>query len=727
VVGQANSARERTWIEVALVVAVAAAAYATSFTGDFQFDDIPAILQNPTLHHLWPLSGPLVPPPGALTVSGRPLLNLSFALNYAISGERIWSYHALNLIIHIAAALTLLGLVRRTLARLPGISPRSADWQALAVALIWVVHPATTESVTYVVQRAESLACLFYLLTLYCFLRGAEAGERPVLQKSGAHQSRGGFWFFLSVIACLLGMSTKEIVVSAPVAVLLYDRTFIAGGWAAAWRKRKVYYLSLAVTIIPLAAMVASSGWNRGDTSGFRLGVSPIHYWISQGEAVFRYVGLCFWPHPLIIDYGPSAAPLWLQWTLSALVLAGFAWTVVGIVKGRPWAFLPSVCFLILAPTSVIPEINQFIAEHRVYLPLAAIMTMTVVAAQAAAGRWISSVQARAVVLASLLVVILAVLGTLTARRSRDYRSDLVLWLDDIGKRPQSATAQANVGSALLTRGRIDEAIPYCVQSLVLDPMKPSSHYNLGLAYEEKDRTTDALREFALAAWINPKMVYAKFRAGRLLDRLKRPTEAETYLREVLAAEPEFAPARASLGVALAAEGRPNEAIAEFEHSLRLEPNQPEVEFNLGIALAGLGRIEEAASHYSAAIRLRPDYGDALLNRGVSLAQLGRVENALPDLEAAVRLLPGSAEAHANLGTVLDQLGRSAAAIAEYHAALRLKPDYPEAHYNLGNALLRTRNASAARAEFVEALRLKPDFGAAREMLDRLAHFSSGP
>ena len=179
--------RAHSWIGWVLVAAAAAGAYANSFFGAFQFDDIPSLVENPTVRHLWPLRIPLSPPPGALTVSGRPVLNLSFALNYAVSGYGIWSYHALNLLIHIGAALALFGIVRRTMA---GAGARAPQGTALAVAMIWAVHPLTVESVTYVVQRAESLMALFYLLTLYFFILSAEERRpRPEHPLGGAQRS----------------------------------------------------------------------------------------------------------------------------------------------------------------------------------------------------------------------------------------------------------------------------------------------------------------------------------------------------------------------------------------------------------------------------------------------------------------------------------------------------------------------------------------------------------
>ena len=710
----ARTRRARSWICAGLIAAAAAAAYANSFNGAFQFDDIPAILDNPTLRTLWPPGVPLSPPPGALTVSGRPILNLSLALNYAVSGYNPWSYHALNLLIHIGAALALFGIVSRTLAGAG--EPNPQGW-ALATALIWVAHPLTTESVTYVVQRAESLMALFYLLALYFFVRSADP----------ARSGRSVGWMSLSALSCWLGMATKEVMVTAPVVVLLYDRTFVSKSWREAWRAGRGYYVVLAASWIPLLWLVAGTGWDRGGTSGFHVGVSWVGYWLTQGEAMARYAGLAFWPHPLALDYGPPSAPAALAYALCALVLAGLVATAVATFKGRPWAFLAAACFLVLAPTSAMPGVLQFAAEHRMYLPLAAVVSAAVVAVRAAVLRWGSPGPAQTLALAWLLAVAVACLGTATALRNRVYADDLSLWRDTVAKRPQSALAEANLGKALLDRGLTAEGITYCRRAVSLDPNKPAARYNLGLAYENQGQWDAALAEFTAAASLNPKLYFAQFRAGRLLDRLGRGVDAERCLRSALAIEPDLAAAHGSLGEALALQGRQDEAIAEFERSLVLEPDQPEVEFNLGVLLDASGRIGDAVAHYSAAVRLRPKYGDAQLNLGVSLAQSGKLAEALPALRSAALLMPESPRVHGNLATVLDQLRRTDEAIAEYRAALRLSPDYAEAHYNLGNALIHKRDLDGARAEFAEALRLKPDFGAAREMLGRLSNLQDAP
>ena len=192
---------------IALVLVVAGlTAYATSFQGMMLLDDYQAIGLNKSIQSLWPIIDTLKPPRES-PLAGRPLVNFTFALNYAISGIRLWGYHAVNLGVHLAAGLLLWGdfaadvapccrtpLHRRQ--RAAGVAdfrPPGPEWLAAAAALIWIVHPLQTESVTYLVQRTESLMGLFYLLTVYCTLRGDPDERTPghdLVRRRGGRPAR---------------------------------------------------------------------------------------------------------------------------------------------------------------------------------------------------------------------------------------------------------------------------------------------------------------------------------------------------------------------------------------------------------------------------------------------------------------------------------------------------------------------------------------------------------
>jgi len=618
----------RRWLPGGLIVLAAVAAYHGSFSGPLVYDDVSSIAENPTIRHL--SLAALAPPRGGLTVSGRPVLNLSFALNYAISGTNVWSYHAANLLIHILAGLVLFGLARRTMLRAPA-GRLDPTWGALAIALVWTVHPLQTESVMYLAQRAESLMGLFYLLTLYAFVRWVE-GE-------AAEDGGGRAWAWLSVASCLLGMGTKEVMATAPLLVLLYDRTFVAGTFRAAWRRRSGFYGCLAATWLPLVALVASTGGNRGGTAGFGIGVAWWHYVLTQAEAIARYLWLSVWPGRLVFDYEPlrawdegRAVPYAL---VVAPLVAATAWALLRPGRpgsaGRALGFAGAWFFGILAPTSLLPSGVQAIAEHRMYLPLAAVVAVLVIG--------LYSVLGRTPALALLLAAALG-LGCATARRGEDYRSNLALWADTVAKRPGNAFAQNNLGQALFLQGRVAEAEARYVQALQLDPGNALAHYNLANILGNDGRTSRAISEYA----------------------------------EALKLQPDLFEAHNNLGLAFWKTGRLPDAIAEFEATLRLHPDSFEAHCNLAEVLAQAGRLPEAIVQYGQALRIEPASAAVEENLGLALAQVDRVPEAITHFEAAVRIDPGDAELHYNLGMALGHVGRDAEARGEFEAADRLHP-----------------------------------------------------
>ena len=376
-VGAAPAARSwKVWAAAGLLVMAVIAAYGNSFHGPFILDDTPSIVENPSIRHLGSAQV-LTAPPEALTVVGRPVPNLSLAINYALGRLTVEGYHAVNLAIHILAALVLLGLVRRTLL-LPALAARfgpASTGLALAVALVWALHPLQTESVTYIIQRAESLVGLFYLLTFYCLVRGATSAQ-------------GWVWYAAAVGACALGMASKEVMVSAPLVALLYDRLFISGSFKEGLRRRWGWYLALAATWAILGLLVYLSV-GRGGSAGFGLGLTAWEYARTQFGCIIHYLRLAFWPNPLVLDYGgstvSSAAEIVPYAIGVGLLLAA---TAVALAWRPKWGFLGVWFFAILAPTSsIVPLVGQTEAEHRMYLPLAAVVTLVVLAAYAALER----------------------------------------------------------------------------------------------------------------------------------------------------------------------------------------------------------------------------------------------------------------------------------------------------------------------------------------------------
>ena len=652
----------------ALLVAAGLLAYANSLGGVFVFDDLASLVNNPTLRD-WRQA--FFPPTGGITVSGRPVLNASFALSHALGGGAAWAHHVVNIVIHVGAGLALFGLVRRTL-QVPSLAARwagSATGIAFFTALLWELHPLQTESVTYLVQRAESLMGGFFLLTLYCYLRGATSGRAGLRPARGgaAKGAKGGsetrptfdamIWYALAVGACLLGVGTKEVAVAAPVLVLLHDRAFVAGSFRAAWRARRLFYGVLFATWIPLAGLVLWTGGNRGGTSGFDVGTTAAAYWLTQFEAIARYLALSLWPNPLVFEYG-----MFLTHGFSDV--APFALVVVPLGTGTLWAlwryptigFAGAWCGAILAPTSIMPGTIQMVVEHRMYLPLAAVLALAVIGLQRSLGR-------RAI---GPAVAIALALGAVTARRNLDYLSDLTLWSDTVAKRPNNAAAHHGVAIALLSQGQTSSALSYFQRAVQLDPRRAEYRNN-----------------------------YAGAGNGHAVELLSH--------------------------------GRVEGAIEAFEHALRLAPRRADYLANYAGALAREGRNNEAITRYEEALRLLPDYADAHANLGLILGEQGRLDEAVAHGETSVRLAPGSASAQGNFGITLLRAGRAAEAADHLLVALRLEPASPEAHNSLGVALIQLGRAAEAAPHFEAALRAKPDYPQARDNLARLRALLAAP
>ncbi len=650
-----------------LVVAAGLGAYSNSFHDVFVFDDRWHIVDNPHIRQLWP-------PWEILTHSSRPVVHLSLALNYALGALNPWGYHAFNLVIHLLAALVLYGVVHRTFLSEPLRSrwAGASAWLAAAVALIWVVHPLQTEAVTYVIQRGECLMGLFYLLTLYCAIRS-----------NGSPLAR--WWIAGAVLSCVLGIASKEVIATAPVVVLLYDRVFLARSWREVMQRRGMLYAGLAATLLLVPVLMANGpaevpGWQPTAGFGYK-GITPEDYLLTQGGVILHYLRLVFWPYPLCLDYGwgygwPVARTI-SEALPGLLIVGGLAAAAVWAWRRKPaLAFVGAWFFIILAPTSSFVPIADLVFEHRMYLSLAAVIVLAVVFVYRLGERLLGARRQLRQVLGGVVTAAVVVpLAGLTFQRNRDYRSEFAIWQDTAAKCPNNPRAYNALGNLLIAEKKYQEALPLVQQALRIKPNYPEANCNMGLILAQTGKVADAISHFNEALSLNPSLVDA----------------------------------HNNLGLALMQAGRVAEAIGHYEEALRIRPDYAESHYNLAIALEQTGRTPEAISHYEEALRLKPDYAEAHSNLGLVLLQEGRTPEAISHFEQAVRFNPDLSQAHFNWASALARTGNLPEAISHYREALRLKPDYEEAHYNLGVVLFQAGKVPEAVAHFEEALRISPD------------------
>lgn len=545
----ANPERPPFWAIAVLSVA-AVIVYSNTFSVPFLFDDSINILENPSIRSLWPPWAPLQVP--AFTgILGRPVVNFSLALNYFISGENVWSYHVFNLLVHLLSAWTLFAVILRTVAFMPGGSPltRNASRYAFSCALLWAVHPLATQAVTYIIQRCESLMALFVLLTLYSIVRFWQNG-------GGKH------WQYFAVLFFFLGVGSKESAVVVPVLIVVYEWIFRGHTPLKAFRTSPFLYAGLLIgmTVTLMTTLFHDTLILRASNRLF-----PVTgYWITQADVVIHYIRLAFWPTEQVIDYGWPVSTFDASWPSVLVVLIFLCLSSWLVFRKKPSGFPLASFFLLLAPSSLIP-LPDIAFEHRMYLPLAALIGIvmglsfhalerggTLQIRGTAFGRILS---ANAGMFVTLCLSVL--LGMMTYQRNHVYRSELSIWLDTVKQRPNNFRGYHGVGLALSKQGMPDRGLDYLKQALIL---------NKHNAYVYND-------------------------IGFLLFRLHRVDEAIPY----------------------------------FIEAIRLKPNDFKSYNNLGAALAETGKLQEAVHCFTKAIKLNPDYQSAKNNLRVTIMRLKEI------------------------------------------------------------------------------------------------------
>jgi Flp pilus assembly protein TadD len=651
-----------------LIVVSGALAYANSLTGPFIFDDRRAVLDNASIRQLSTALRPAAQTP----VAGRPIANFSFAINYALGEHEVEGYHLWNIGVHILAALTLFGLLRRIApwAASPS-SERTADDRqtanglAFIAATAWLLHPLNTEAVDYITQRTESMVGLFYLLTLYAAVRAWSV--RP-----------SWHWEIAAVAANLCGMATKESMVTAPLMVLLCDHVFAFPSFKRAFTERRRLYAGLAAGWILFAVLARVTPFFAA--KGFASHVSPWTYLLNQPPVILRYLRLSIWPRSLLLDYGgPRALTLTEVWPSALLLVALLGLTVVGFVRVQKLGFWGAWFFITLAPaSSILPIPTEVGAERRMYLPLIAIIVLIVWVA------WRLGFVRRAwPVVAG---VVLLGLAAATFARNAEYRSGVSIWQTVLDRRP-SSSAHTNMAVELVGAGQVDEAVKHL---WIAAPDDPEAKHMLGSALLERGQVHEAAVQLEGFVRSNPDdvhIVQAREELALALSRDDRSADAIAQLRLVVAAAPAYVLGRVNLGNLLSSSGDFAGAVAEYSQALRAQPNNLFAARNLGMTLAAADRLDEALAALRQAQQVDPR--DVTTERTLVdvLLRQRRFTDAEKEVRGIVSVLPNDADAHNLLGITMASEGRLDEATEEFQTASRLNPQLRDAKDNLARAV----------------------------------------
>jgi Tfp pilus assembly protein PilF len=577
----AFSKRFQVFAASIVIIAGGVIAYHNCFKGQFLYDDIHAIQSNPYIRSLKTSFGA----PRQASLAGRPIASLSFALTYKLFSSNpatdTWDingppprldprgYHAVNLVIHVFAALCLFGIVRRTLlsSNIHKRFEKHAILLAASISLIWVTHPLQTQSVTYIIQRTESLCGLFYFLTLYCAIRAFEIRERSI-------------WVALAVLACALGMGTKEVMVTAPLAVYLYDVIFFSNSYKDAIRRHWSLYLGLCMTWFILLGLLADGPRSQSVGAGV-VKATPWIYLRSEAGVLLHYLMLVFWPAQLCFDYDWQPALYWRDYVPQCIAISVLlSITVFGLIRRFPLAYFGVWFFLVLAPTSSFVPINDLAFEQRMYLPLAGVVSFVVMTAYYLLVKVPEPIARGAGVYAVLGLTILLAIRTI--HRNADYHDAAHMWDDVTRQRPENARAWSALGTEYVY-GPGAESIAKSVQ-----------------CYER-------------AVALNPREFKYLENLGRALGIMKQPNRAIDAYQRALAISPGAFSINYNLGVVLYDVGRFQDAALAYNRALHCRGGEGDyrAHFNLGNALLQLGRRSMAEYHFKRALQIKPAYEKA--------------------------------------------------------------------------------------------------------------------
>lgn len=643
------------WFPV-ILIAGGILAYANSFSAPFILDDSRVITGNPNIHTLWP-------PWKAVYVPTRWVADISFAVNLAISGFTPADFRMTNILIHILAGLLLYGIVRGTL-RLPRFEGRfeeSADWLALATALLWTVHPLQTGCVTYIAQRIEALMGLFYLATFYCFTRAV-----------GSPNPRR--WISAAVALCAAGMGTKEVMATAPLMVFIYDGLLVSSSWSEALRRRWKTHLALFLTIGIFALLFLMGIGIAAEQNTSLLGrmVSPWRYLLTQTEVITHYLRLSFVPTQLCLSYRwPIAKGLLDVWPTACFISALGIVTLAGLVRRKVWAFPLVWLFVILAPTSSILPIPDAAFDHRMYLPLAGVLALTFAGWHCVVQYLHNRFGHPPLLLPALWIPVVGIavwFAFLTAARNSDYRSEETIWRDVIRKRPSNCRGYVALSATLIRQGQDDTAIHFLnrvlailpdyskqsrnsiVQQQDLDPSVPileytTAHSLLGAACLNTGHTNESILHLREALRVDPTRPTPYLNLGRIAMAQKKYQESLSWLRYAHLYKPNDQDTLCIMASVYAIQKNWVKSIEHYETVLKINPTMGFARAQLAWTLAtcpdagcrnGPRAVELALPLISMTQGYSPRAYDIL---AAAYAEAGKYDKAVQHAKTAIQLL----------------------------------------------------------------------------------------
>jgi len=653
--------------------------YSNTILNTFHFDDIPSILEKPWVRGLDKI------PEFILSFFQRPLVILSFNLNYSISGFEVWSYHVFNILFHIIATLLVYKLVQQIIFFLGKHTSKNTShlfsWPYFS-ALVFALHPLSTQSVTYISSRSSILATIFYILSLILFFKGFN--ERNFNKRSGRISFFGSFLFFL------FGVLTKEIIITLPAALFIFHFYFI-------WKKSFGSWLSVhgKWVLLLLIPIFAGIGYKQFVGGGFLAAssaeLSSSTWLLTQTSVVpFEYFRKFLFPFNLNLDINFPILQNWLNpknwlglFSLSILIII---WIRISIgnapntawgIEKRCSGFGLAWIFLTLLPTSSFIPLLDPVMEHRTYLPL---VGFTLVAASIFSWIYLTCLKIISkrflyfsVQLVMLLIVVL--FSLIAIDRNKVWKDEFTLWADAKYKSPN------------LVR-------PY---------------NNLGQAHDKVGNYNEAIIEFKQALKINPNYFFGLNNLGNIYGKQKNYEEAINYFKKALNQKSDYSPAYYNIARAYHLTGKKHAAVEAYKKAIQFNPYFEQAFYNLAYLSMELSSFDEAIENFNKFIKMQPNHARAHFGLGNAMMMKGQLDLAMLEYRTSGTLDPKFALPYMNMANIQMQIKNIPAAIENYQKVLEIKPDMFAVHLSLGMIYYQFKNDIPTALHYLkEALRLSP-------------------
>jgi Tfp pilus assembly protein PilF len=538
------------------------AIYSNSFYGEWHFDDYANIVNNPYVQ-IKSFSWPEI----KHCVFGifqdrllRPLSYFSFALNYKFGGMDVFGFHVVNFIIHYLAAVFLFLFIYNTL-KLPLLREKYsliAYPVALLSTFLWAFNPVQVTSITYVVQRMASMAGLFYVMSMYFYLKG----------RTAQNLTHSISFFILCFIAGSAAVLTKENSVMLPVSILLFDLLLIQG---ATKENIKIFckILFLPLLLILIIGLIYTGGFSNA-FGGYEIrDFSMMQRLLTEPRIILFYLSLLFYPISsrltLLYDIEISRS-LFQPWTtipsiLLILFVISFAFY---IARKRP---LISFCIIFYFLNHLIEGSVfslELIYEHRNYLPS---MLLFVPLAEFIihALDYFSYKKIIQFIVALGIAIILFGEGDITYNRNKIVSDDFLLWFDNIDKSPGLSRPHTNLGSIYFNYDKKAKALQEYEKAIILNKfgsveVLAIQKYNLGLIYFEEMKDDLAMGYFQKSYEILPQYIQNIICIAKIKLRQNKIKEADQIIKDKLKKYPDNSQLLELYSFILLKDGKINEA-----------------------------------------------------------------------------------------------------------------------------------------------------------------------